>query len=76
MTITISETAVVAAVERHIRIAARNKEGLCFTEIFNYDTNIAAASAILTLAEKEAGIKVRKSQSITGLNKRLGYLIA
>ena len=75
MSITISESAIVTAVERHIRSATRNENRCCFIEMLNYDKNIAAADSILALAEKESGLTVRKAQSINGLTKRLASLI-
>lgn len=75
MDITISESGIIAAVERHIRSAERNESRDCFIEMLNYDKNIAAADAILALAEKEAGVDVRRGQSINGLNKRLNSLV-
>ena len=75
MAITISQTAIVAAVERHIRIAKRNEGRECFTAMFSHDKHIAAADAVLALSEAAAGIKVRTGVSIDGLNKRLKSLV-
>jgi len=75
MKITISEQAIVDTVERHIRIASRNSEFGDFTSALRFSTHIAAADAILAMAEKEAGIKARRATSVNGLTKRLNSLI-
>ena len=75
MTITISESGIIAAVEKHIRIATCNRKYGDFTSVLRYSTNMAAANAILSMAEKEAGLNVRTGVSVKGLTKRLDSLI-